>query len=58
MPFSCTGGFSSKVADEMTTTIRFVARAVSAQVALSQVRCYFPLFDMTETEKDSESSTR
>ena len=37
VPFQCTGGFSSKVADEMTTEIRFVARAVSAQVALSQV---------------------
>ena len=38
VPFQCTGGFSSKVAEEMTTEVRLVARAVSAQVALSQVR--------------------
>lgn len=38
----------------MTTTIRFVARAVSAQVALSQVRCDLPLLYIKEAKKDSE----
>lgn len=62
VPFQCTGGFSSKVADEMTTEIRFIARAVSAQVALSQVPhnqpSYAAQFEKKELQRDREREKR